>query len=213
MRFSVLLEEGEGLRPGAPVVLNGQQVGEVLSLEPGDGFATVKIEISGERGKDVFKESRFVVSESPEGVVLEIVDPPANVRTPVEAESVLDKRPTVMERLWATLYQWEGKTREAIEEARSEIEKALEAMQDSEEAAALRDSLAEFARDAGTVAGLEYKLFLEEHLPDLEKRAEAYRDELKREGRTQQAEIFWKWFTRWRDAISAQDSSKDEKTP
>jgi hypothetical protein len=210
--MSLLFEEADGVKVNQPVMYRGNKIGHVLQLyRTPEGVVTVDVEILPEHRGSVYREMNFrIVEDLSQGFVILAEDQEGD-RTEVEDGDVIDNRPGWADRLSQSARQLSeaaGAALLALGETAGEILRDLE---ESPEAQSFRDSLAEFARDASRVVRSRYNRFVSEELPQLEKEAAAYRDKLEREGRKEEAEVFWKWFIRWAEAVRNPGQSEDDE--
>lgn len=212
LHMSLLFEEADGVRINQSVMYRGDRIGHVLQLyRTPEGIVTVDVEILPEHRDSVYREMKFrIVEDLSEGYVVLAEDEEGD-RTEVEDGEVIDTRPGWTERLSQTARQLSEAAGAALLALGETAGEMLRNLEESPEARSFKDSLAEFARDAAKVARSRYSRFVSDELPQLEKEAAAYRDKLEREGRTEEAEVFWKWFTRWTEAVRNPGQSGDEE--
>ncbi len=213
LRFSVQFDDSGALREGSPVIFRDVAIGRVIGVQESSGETVIHVEIDPPHRETLYREARFTVGEDSGGQPsLLIADHPGD-RTAIEEGDVIDARPGWFERLSQGLNELGSSAQKALEGAKSGLQDAVTAFEDSPEFKAFKERLAEAGRDAATLARSRYSRFVQEDLPKLEEKALAYREKLEREGRSTEAEIFWKWFRRWADAVQQAESESEEPSP
>lgn len=204
-RFEVLMEDTGGLRVGASVRAGDEVLGRVVGIQRGEEGTILTLELDSKYRGRLSRKANFSIVTAPRGddlVLSEAFGSPA-----IEDGSQIDARPDWLEKLSRGLQDWKQKTGELLRSAGSSLQEFTQELRQSPEAQALADSIEEFGRDLATVTRDRYQSFVDKKLPELEARARKHRDELIAEGREREAEIFWKWFERWANAMRGEAQS------
>ncbi len=201
LRFSVQFEDAGEIRENSPVFFRDTEIGRVTGVREYEDEAVIGVEIIPVYRQSVYREARFALASDCQGRPCLRIEDRSGDRTEIEEGDMIDARPGWFERLSRRIDELGTSAREALEDAKSGLSDAVSGFEDSPEFQAFKDRLAEAGRDAATLAQNRYQRFVEEDLPKLEEKARAYRDKLEREGRAEEAEIFWKWFGRWAEAV------------
>ncbi len=212
LRFSVIVDEAEDLDLEQSVVLDGETIGRVTAVSPQSDGYRIEVEIDPQHSRRLQREFLFRVESGSSGSVLFIED---NGRgNTIEEGEVVDARGSWLDRLSSGLEKLGASAREAVDDLKTALEGTAATIKDSPEAQAFKESLSELAQDLSTAARGRYQHFVEQDLPRLEKEAEAYRDKLIEEGRSEEAEVFWKWYSRLSTAVKkATAGTSQEEEP
>lgn len=211
-RFEILMEESGNLRPGAPVRSDDETLGRVTGIRNSDDGVVLALELDSKYRGRLSRNADFEIIPGAAGD--ELVVSGAFGSPAIEDDSRIDARPDWLDNLSRSLQDWEQKTREVLKNADSALQEFARDLSQSPEALDLRDSIQEFGRDLATITRERYRNFIDKELPELETRARKYRDSLIAEGREREAEIFWKWFERWANAMrSAKEPLPAEEEP
>ena len=197
--FEVLLEDSGDLQTNSPVLAGEETLGKVVALEHIDEGVVVTLELGPDYRGRLSRNAGFEVISGPGGGHLNISD--AFGSPAIEDGSRIDARPDWLERLSRSLEDWKGTTRGLLQEAGTALQEFTQDIRQSPEVQALVDSIEEFGSDLATVTKDRYQSFLNQELPKLEEQARQHRQKLIEQGREKEAEIFWKWFERWANAM------------
>ncbi len=211
VRFTVLLEQADGLQAGAPVIHRETEIGRVVQVDGPPGKISVQVEIPPENQPRLYREAIFKVAADSTGNVRLLVEDREGRRTQLEDGDEIDMRPGWFEKLSDQLQKAGDSARSALTDLKTGVEQAVDSFEKSPEFKEFKDRLSEAGRDAASLARMRYEQFLETDLPKLEQKASAYRDKLIKEGRKEEAEIFWKWFQRWSEALKK--AGREEEPP
>jgi len=210
LQFSLTFQDARGLTAGDPVVYRGVEIGEVRSVELADRQGVrVAVLIRRPHRAAVYREARFVIERSrdhgtrPNARQLSVKDRPGE-RTPIEAGSTFEGDEPGLGDVWQSLRAQGADALESARDLAHTLAGRLEEAADSPEARRLRKDIEAFIDDAGEMAGDQWEAFRRERLPELRRRAEELRDELRREGHEEKAKAFWDDFTRWLDEVRSE---------
>lgn len=198
---TITFRDARGLRAGQPLVYNGVKAGEVsaIGLDP-SGRARVDVAVPSRYREVLYLEADYAISK-PGGLLdtsgerqIEVGDRPGP-RTPLKDGAVIQGREPLLDLL--------------VQGARDVAVVAWEETQKLGQR--LADEIA--ASEAGRRLGQEMRR-LNEHvsaggadlparLEAARRQAEAYREELLRLGRGQEAQAFWDRFERWYSEMRA----------
>lgn len=200
--FSIRVDDPGDLKAGQPVVHLGASVGTVREiLRESEDEATLVVEIPPEYRDEIYREMAFrIVEDDRFGPVL-LLEDSEEERSGIEDGEVIDARSDWVERFMRRAGELGRAARETFEDLGMTVDQVIRDLEASPEAQALRKSLEEFAHDVQDVSDERLRKFAEEDLPELDSRAEAYRDKLVEDGRDKEAEVFWKWYARWAEAV------------
>ncbi len=212
LHFAVMVDDAKGIQPGQPVVLDGLTIGSVHAVTTESGGQRIEVQIEPEYRARVQKEFFFRVESNTRGSVLRIEDS-GEGKNPVGEGDLIDARASWFDRLASGAKKLSSSAGEALDNLKATIENTATAIEESPEAQALKESLSELGRDLASAARGRYQHFVEKDIPELEKKAEAYRDKLIREGRTEEAEVFWKWYSRLSGAIKEAVAETGQEEP
>lgn len=192
---TITFKDARGLRAGQPLVYNGVKAGEVsaIGLDP-SGRARVDVAVPSRYREVLYLEADYAIS-SPGGLLdtsgerqIEVGDRPGP-RTPLKDGAVIQGREPLLDLLVrgardAAVVAWE-ETQKLGQLVADEIATSESGRRLAEEMRRLGERVATGGADVA---------------PGLEKarrQAEAYRDELLRLGRGEDAQAFWGRFERW----------------
>ena len=194
--LQVLFDRRHDLSPGDPVTLRGQQIGEVVTVEPEAQRMRVKIRLDGHAARSIPSDSTFKVERSWLGGrqltahVLDPESPPLPSGATVEgADSTLELLVKQGQRKAARAreeFQDSGWLRKA-ERLMGDVEEALEDFDWEELGEEMRSDLERMSRDLGALAGLSEEAARDGYRklkPELEKLIR----ELEALGKSQEAE-------------------------
>lgn len=192
---TITFKDARGLRAGQPLVYNGVKAGEVsaIGLDP-TGRARVDVAVPSRYREVLYLEADYAISK-PGGLLdtsgerqIEVRDRPGP-RTPLKDGAVIQGREPLLDLLVqgardAAVVAWE-ETQKLGQRLADEIATSETGRRLAEEMRRLGERIS--AGSADVPAGLE----------NARRQAEAYRDELLRLGRGEDAQAFWDRFERW----------------
>jgi len=161
--LQVLFDRHHDLSPGDPVSLEGQQIGEVVAVEPEGQSMRVKIRLHGQGARSIPSDSTFKVERGWLGgrqLAGHVLDPES---PPLESGATVEGADSTLELL---AKQGQGKAARALEDFKEsgwfrkterlmgELEEALEEFDWEELGEEMRSDLERMSRDLAALAGL-----------------------------------------------------------
>jgi hypothetical protein len=206
--FDILFQDGDGLKPGQPVIFKGVEIGEVTRVGiDEDGTVRFSVTIKDEYRDTVYREARYTI-EKPDGSFsysdlrqITIYDRSSESRTTVTPGDVIEGSDGLLADWMEAAAGYGKQLWAAAEVAFEEFSREIAEFSHSPEGQDLQRELRNFGEKIRQLNREQVEAFRREHLPVIEQNVRDMRDRLEAAGKSKEAEDLWKAFQSWYEAV------------